>query len=185
MRLTEKTTASGSYIYQSSRLFRGLCLAFFFLLALGMVGVLGTEGWSLSFLAPLCVMLCSLAGALYIERWTFSPQDNRIISSFGIWPFVSNTSIACADVTCVVVLCGSAGQPAGSTLPTRRRLGHTPMVSLHLETKGEPLTVEVISERVSGGRTEAVGRKIASVCGLPFEMDRPYDAEIKTTLRDL
>ncbi|AEC02413.1 hypothetical protein [Parasphaerochaeta coccoides] len=187
MRLRGRKKTDGSYFYATTLSFRIICILFSFILGTGFLSVVMDGGGAgVSYIPPLFILFLSLCGALYVEKWIFSPVSENIISYFGIWPVVRRRIIPCADIRKVVVRHFRKGTMKTGPDAPKRRWGNAPMVVLSLETfQDGKIDIEIISERVSGGRTEQTGRIISELCGLPFDMDRPYDQETQTTLRDI
>lgn len=185
MRLKGKYRPDGTYVYANNLLFRYACIFFVLILGIGFIGSLREAGWDNSYIFPLVILLFGLCGALYVETWTFSPSKRTITASFGVWPVIQRKTIPVEDVERVVVKHFRRGTLETGPDAPKRRWGNKPMVTLSLETRQGKMDIEIIPERVSGGTTEQVGRIIAGLFGLPFDMDRPYDGDTKTTLRDI
>lgn len=161
-----------------------LALVFAFL-TWGIAGTLAEGDGPETMVAPIVLWVLCLAGMLYRECWLFLPQERKIVSLFGFGPFVRRRTIAFDAVRTLSVSHFVKGDARAKGVADRKR-HRKAMVVLEIVERDETRhTIEIIPERTSAGKTERAAQTIAAVSGLPLQVDRPVDRDLRVGVGEL
>ena len=114
-------------------------------------------------------VLALLAG--YQERWVFDRDRNAVTRAVTVFGLGSRFEARCTDIVAVTLLGlrRSGGRVYDRPAPGRQGRGGRLLVSLLVIHRGRRLQVET-GRAWARPKLEALGRRIAAVCGAPFEL---------------
>ena len=189
MRMRIHYTKLGSVRYAVQDTYRALYALFSFLMFYGFFTILGEEGaLNGTLLFPALLLLLSLAGLGYRESWNFDPSARTVRYTTG-WLFLtyhredSFEQIERLEISHFLRGHLNLSQQSQPANPKGRNKAMV-VFSLML-TDGRSKDIEIIAERISGGKTEQAALAIATHCGFAYTKDRDADSIEQVTVRDL
>ncbi len=167
-----KINGDGSLSYGLSLLGRFFYGLFCLILIIGFISVIKDDGFTKGAFIPIFLFLLSLGGAGYRENWLFNPAEGSVESKIGFLFWTKKGNYRLSDINRITIRHFVRGNP--SIDPAVKGRGkNKAMVIFSLEFKDNSAKdIEIIGERVSGGRSEGAALKIATVMGIPFWQDR-------------
>ena len=169
--------------YKVTKIFHILCGIFLCFLTWGFL-LSVSEGVPVSSMLHIVLLqLLALGGVVYQDSWFFDIEEQKITSIYGFGPFCKKESYAFDEVERLEITHFVRGLTDTGAKPTKRRLRSMIVFSLRL-THDRIKDIEIIAEKVSGGRTEASFGRIGSVTKLPLYMDRPQDLDLHVSYKD-
>lgn len=175
MKLTLQRTKEGNYIYRIPWWSRVPYALFALLLLFGLISSSQEGGLKTTSIVPLLLLLVGVAGLSYRESWLFDSDKRSVTSIFGFAWFVRREVFSYDQLEAVEVTHFVRGRAQGEErAQPARRLKAMVIFSLALQD-GTKRDIEIVTERSSGGRTEATARLLAGQMNLAYRADRPYD----------
>lgn len=170
-----------SITYAPSRSLRAISL--FFALVLGYFFILSIlEGsYSASALIPLFCAIILFITTIYRDSWTFSKQNEMVYEVFGFGPFVTRKTYPFSSIRRISLTHFLRG-----TLEERKkqskRIRAQIVLSIEFNDSRDRKDLEIMGERQSGGKLEAIARSIAAFTSLELFIDREreYPVDLKS-----
>lgn len=182
MRHTTKKTKDG-ISYTVSLVFTLACWALTLFLLWGLTLSVGEGVSLLSMWHLILLFLFSLMGAIFRDSWVFDVEARQVRSFYGFGPFGKSEVIAFSEVSHLSLEHFVRGAADKEAKPTKRRFKAMMVFSLCLKDESSR-TIEILTEKSSGGRTESALQAISAVSGLPLSVDRPRDMDLEVGLRE-
>jgi len=185
MRMMLKQTKDGQAVYAIQNLYRVVYGIFCVAIGFGVFTTLREKTFDTASIIPLLLFLVGLAGLTYRETWIFDAHRQIVRSVFGVAVFVKTTELPFDQIEALEINHFVRGrlQTGPDIVPKGRNKS---MVVFSIVTNdNNRRDIEIISEKESGGKTEAAAKAIAEAMGFAFRADREYDNIQKMTLRDL
>ena len=180
-----RQTKKGQTVYAVQNLYRLVYGIFCIAIGFGLYISLREKTFDTASLIPLLLFLIGLAGLTYREAWIFDCDRQTVRSVFGVAVFVKSTELAFHQIHALEISHFVRGrlQTGPDVVPKGRN--KSMVVFSIVMNDNKHCDIEIISEKESGGKTEAAAKAIADAMGFTFRADREYDNIQKVTLRDL
>jgi hypothetical protein len=188
MRMSLGYRNNGTVTYAIQYGYRLLYAIFCLLMIAGFIVTLADEEFSGSLLIPALLFLLGLIGVGYRECWIFDPDSKEVRSILG-WAFlVKREIISFSSIEKLEISHFIRGymETTSQGKAVRPRGRNKAMVVFSLLLKDSSRRdIEIIPERVSGGKTENAAQAIAIKVGLNYSADRGPDHIQQMSIRDL
>ncbi len=188
MRMSIRYHKNGTVTYALQNGYRLLYAIFCVLMLAGFMVTLADEDFSGSFVIPALLFVLGFIGVGYRECWIFNPDLNEVRSILGWAFFVKQEIFSYTFIDRIELSHFVRGYMdttiQGKTVRPRGRNKAMVVFSLVLKDSSKR-DIEIIPERVSGGKTENAAQAIAIKAGLNFSADRGPDHIQLMSIRDL
>ena len=188
MRMSLCYKKNGTLKYAILSGYRLLYAIFCVLMLVGFMVTWADAEFSGSLMIPALLFILGLIGVGYRECWIFDPDLKEVRSIFGWAFFVKQEAFAYSSIDRIEISHFVRGYMdrtiQSKTVRPRGRNKAMVVFSLILKDSSKR-DIEIIGERVSGGKTENAAQAIAIKAGLNFFADRGPDLIQQMPIRDL
>ena len=173
-------------IYRNSIFAKIICIIFFIFFLWGSIDALLRGDAISSLVIPLILLIISLIGILYIDRWTIDKNNLTITYQFGVYPFISTKKYEANELKKVEITHFVKGSFDENAEYKKKGRAYRAQVRFSLILKNDDkVDVEVIDEKKSGGTCEQTAVLFSSILQIPLTKDRERDLDLDVGLRDI